>query len=250
MPITQTNDISVILNVYKRPYTLDKQIEVIKNQTVGIKSENIHVWYNTPEGDIEQFLPDDNKIKTYECNYNTKFFGRFTIPLLCKTPYIAMFDDDIIPGPEWLENCLKSINKCNGILGASGVITNGKTYIPNQKIGWNGVHSNSIEKVDLVGHGWFFKQEWAKYMWLEEPPSWDNGEDMFFSYMAQKNGIGTFVPPHPENNKKMWGNDPSKDNDWGFDNNAHSLTVSNHLTLRNNIVIELIKRGWKTLKNN
>jgi hypothetical protein len=241
--------ISVILNVYKRPYTLEAQIKAIKEQSIPIKSENIHVWYNNVEDGIEQFLPEDENIKTYECSYNTKFFGRFTIPLLCKTPYIAMFDDDVIPGKDWFKNCLDSIQTCNGILGGSGVIVHGKSYIPNHKVGWNGLHSNNIEKVDLVGHAWFFKQEWAKFMWMEEPVSWDNGEDMFFSYVAQKHGIDTFVPPHPENNIEMWGNNPNKDNKWGFDKNAHSLTAKNHIELRNQIVAKLIDKDWKTVRN-
>lgn len=238
--------ISVILNVYKRPYTLEAQIEAIKNQTIEVKSEDIHVWYNNVEG-LEQPLPKDKDIRTYQCNYNTKFFGRFTVPLLCRTPYICMLDDDIIPGPKWLENCLASIEECNGILGASGVITNGRTYIPNSKVGWNGTRSDKIIKVDLVGHAWFFKKEWTKFMWLEEPPSWDNGEDIFFSYMAQKNGVDTFVPPHPPNDNDLWGNLPHKDNNWGMDKNAHSLTQSNHLHLRNSIVSSLKNKGWKTV---
>ena len=64
--------ISVILNVYKRPDSLDKQIESLKNQSIPIKSENIHVWYNKPENNIEQLLPSDKDVKTYQCNYNTK----------------------------------------------------------------------------------------------------------------------------------------------------------------------------------
>lgn len=239
-------DISVILNVYKRPYTLEAQIEAIKNQTVGIPSENIHVWYN--DADVEQFLPEDENIKTYECNWNTKFFGRFMIPLLCQTPYIAMLDDDVIPGKRWFENCLTTIDEVNGILGSSGVVLHQKSYMPNHKVGWNGQHLNETSQVDLVGHGWFFKQEWAKYMWMEEPPSWDNGEDMFFSYMAQKNGIDTFVPPHPPNNKEMWGNVPGRDKNWGFDKNAHSLTHNNHLNLRGKIVSNLVDKGWQTVR--
>jgi len=240
--------ISVILNVYKRPYTLEAQINAIKNQTIQINSENIHVWYNTPDDDTNQPNPIDDKIKTYRANHNTKFFGRFTIPLLCKTKYIAMFDDDVIPGNKWLENCLTSIKNQDGIIGGSGVITNGKTYVPNNKVGWNGFHSNTNTIVDLVGHAWFFKQEYGKFMWLEEPPSWENGEDMFFSYIAQKNGIITYVPPHPENDIEMWSNNPNKDNNWGVDKNAHSLIVNNHLNLRNNIVKKLIENGWKTIR--
>lgn len=243
------SNVSVILNVYKRPYTLLKQIEAIREQTIPVEYSDIHIWINTPE-DIHLDLPElpSEDIKVYHANYNTKFFGRFTIPLMCRTEFICILDDDIIPGTKWLENCVKTMETGDYILGASGVITNGKTYIPNSKVGWNGKHSSSVEKVDLVGHAWFFRQEHAKLMWEEKPPSWDNGEDMFFSYVAQKHGIDTMVPPHPENNPEIWGNIPGRDKNWGFDKNAHSLSVSNHLSLRNDIVRELIRRGWKTIK--
>jgi hypothetical protein len=239
--------ISVILNVYKRPYTLETQIAAIKNQSIPIKSEDIHIWYNDVEG-LDQPSPIDKSIKTYRCSWNTKFFGRFTVPLMCRTPFIAMFDDDVVPGRDWLKNCMETIKTHNGILGSSGIVVHGKSYRPNTVVGWNGLHGRTPARVDLVGHGWFFRKEWAKFMWLEEPVSWDNGEDMFFSYMAQKNGITTFVPPHPEDNQEVWGNVPSLDNDWGLDRNAHSHASANHIPLRNKIVSTLIDKGWNTIK--
>jgi hypothetical protein len=243
------SDISVILNVYKRPYSLEKQIKAIKEQSVGIKSENIHIWYNTPETQIKHDLPEDKDIKTYQCNYNTKFFGRFTLPLLCKTKYIAMFDDDIIPGKDWLMNCLETIKINNSIIGGSGVLLHSNSYIPNTKVGWNGIKNEESIEVDLVGHAWFFNKEHAKFMWLEEPPSWDNGEDMFFSYVAQKHGIKTLVPPHPMDNKEKWSNVPDRDDNMGNDSASSWLHNSNHMTLRNQIVSTLIDKGWKTIKH-
>ena len=243
--------ISVILNVYKRPYTLEKQIEAIKNQTIKINSEDIHIWYNTAEG-VEKILPKDKNIKTYQCNYNTKFWGRFTLPLLCKTEYVAIFDDDIIPGKMWFENCINNVEKCDGILGGAGVITNGVTYKPHTKVGWNGMHNEKPTEVDLVGHAWFYKQKYGNFMWEETPPTWENGEDMFLSYIAQKHNIPTYVPPHPENNKELWSNvrqlSMTNGVDWGSDNNAHYLTVPNHLSVRDEIVKNLISKGWKTIK--
>lgn len=240
--------ISVILNVYKRPEMLEKQITAIKNQSIPIKSENIHVWYNSNETNIEQFLPKDEKIKIYECNWNTKFWGRFTIIPILQTEYVAMFDDDIIPPPQWFENCLNTIKNPEtcGILGGSGVIINKDgAYFPNVKYGWNGVHSKDTTEVDLVGHAWFFKQEWGKYLWYERPYSFDNGEDIMFSYQAQKYGnIKTFVPPHPEHRKDMWCTDPIIANTVGSDNNA-SWKKGNHLNLRTDICKHCIKNGWK-----
>lgn len=241
--------ISVILNVYRRPHTLEKQIEAIKNQSMEINSENIHVWFNNPDINIEQFKPVDDKIKTYQCNWNTKFWGRFTIPLLVQTEYVAMFDDDIIPQKDWFKNCLDTINNpaTNGILGGSGVIVKEKSYIPFDKIGWNGQHLNSTTRVDLVGHAWFFRQEWAKYLWYEKPYTWNNGEDIMFSYLAQKYGnVNTFVPAHPENNKNLWSCDFRIGLQYGNDENA-SWLKNTHYGERDKVVAYCIDNGWNSV---
>jgi len=241
--------ISVILNVYKRPHMLERQIEAIKNQSIPIKSENIHVWYNFA-CDIQP-LPNDKAIKTYNCNWNTKFWGRFTLPLLVTTEYVVMFDDDIIPQKDWLKNCLNTINKpeSNGILGGSGVIVKAKSYLPFDKLGWNGQHLDTTKRVDLVGHSWFFRQEWSKYLWYEKPSTWNNGEDIMFSYLAQKYGrINTFVPPHPESNKALWSCDFNIGVQVGNDENA-SWTKGTHYGERDAIVAYCINNGWKTVNN-
>lgn len=240
--------VSVVLNVYRRPDMLERQIEAIKNQSVEIKSEDIHVWYN--KSGIGQIYPKDEKIRTYICNWNTKFFGRFTIPLLIKTPFVAIFDDDMQPPKDWIQNCLDTIKKeeFNGILGGSGVLLNRKAYLPYNKVGWNGIHSIKAERVDLVGHAWFFRQEWIKYLWYEKPISWDNGEDIMFSFLAQKHGgINTFVPPHPDNAKNLWCTDPFVGNSVGSDKHA-SWRISNHLQVRNQIVAHCIDNGWETVR--
>ena len=239
--------VSVILNVYKRPHTLEQQIQAIKDQSIEVKSENIHVWYN--KSDVGQYLPKDKEIKTYTCNWNTKFFGRFTVPLLLKTPYVAMFDDDTIPQKDWLKNCLETIEnpETNGILGGSGVIIKGKSYLPFDKIGWNGEQLNKTKRVDLVGHAWFFRQEWAKYLWYEEPFTWDNGEDIMFSYLAQKyGGINTFVPPHPISNKNLWSSDFKVGMKFGNDENA-SWTKNAHYGVRDKVCFHCIDCGWDTV---
>ena len=228
---------------------LEQQIQAIKEQSVEIKPENIHVWYN--KSDVVQYFPENKEIRTYTCNWNTKFFGRFTVPLLLKTPFIAMFDDDTIPQKDWLKNCLETIEKpeTNGILGGSGVIIQQKSYNPFNKIGWNGEHSDIPKRVDLVGHAWFFRQEWTKYLWYEKPYSWNNGEDIMFSFLCQKyGGINTFVPPHPENNKDLWSSDYNIGVKVGSDANASWLQGS-HYGERNEICIHCINNGWKTVNN-
>jgi hypothetical protein len=243
------DNISVILNVYKRQYMLEEQIKAIKNQIVGINPENIHVWYN--KSDVPQYYPEDNRIKTYTCNWNTKFWGRFTVPLLITTPYVAMFDDDILPQPNWFKNCLDTIEtkETNGILGGSGVVLHKKAYRPSHKIGWNGKHLNHTERADLVGHAWFYRQEWIKYLWYEKPHTWNNGEDIMFSFLAQKyGGINTFVPPHPEDDTSLWSSDFNTGSKVGSDENA-SFKLGSHYNERDSICAYCIKNGWKTVNN-
>ncbi len=238
------NDITVILNVYNRSYTLEQQLDAIKAQTVMIPDENIWVFYN--KGTEKQSAPKNPNHLIMVCNKNTKYHGRFALAMLAKTKYIALFDDDVIPGTKWLENCLASIEKQNGIYGGIGVTFKSKNYHDNHKSGWFGVQENKTNRVDLVGHAWFFEKLTAKYMWYEEPYSWDNAEDIMFSYLAQKYGnINTFVPPSPNNDRDFWCNtDGGK-----IGNDAHASYLINptHNDVRNNATVYCIDNGWKTV---
>lgn len=242
-------DITVILNVYNRPYTLERQLVAIYKQSVSVFPEDIWIWYN--KGTAVQATPKDKRHKIFVCNHNTKFHGRFAAANLVQTKYVAMFDDDTIPGTNWLKNCVDSIEQCDGIMGGSGVVLLEKDrYDVNYKVGWNGHHINRIERVDLVGHAWFFRQEWAKYMWYEKPVSWDNGEDMMFSYLCQKYGnINTFVPPHDSDPIKIhtWSN--VSGDVYGNDENATYITKPNHYEIRSKVCSTCIDNGWKTVKN-
>lgn len=240
--------ITVILNVYKRPHTLEKQIEAIKAQTVPIPDENIWIWYN--KSDVTQPPPKNSKHRTFRCNQNTKFHGRFAAAMLAQTEYVAMFDDDVLPGKNWFKNCLNAYESgVDWLLGGSGVLlSNTVAYNPNTKIGWNGIHNEDYTKVDLVGHAWFWRSEWTKYMWYEKPFSWENGEDIMFSYLLQKySGIKTYVPPHPENDKSLWSCDPNFGFKHGNDAAASWLSNTVHNIERDLIVQDCVKNGWKLL---
>lgn len=233
--------ITVILNCYKRPQYLQEQIEAIKAQTIS--AEDIWIWSNKPENQNQQDLSHLG-VKTVVCNHNFKFHGRFALGLLAKTKYVAFFDDDTIPGNKWFENCINTINQgYNGILGATGVVLQGDYYTPNTKVGWNGRKNDQPQEVDLVGHAWFMEKNHLRYLWYEDPVSWDNGEDMQLSYQSQKyGGIKTYVPPHPPSDLSLWGS--TKGIKYGDDINA-SWRTSNHTPLRNSIVKQQIKQGWK-----
>lgn len=241
--LESSSDITVILCSYNRPHLLNEQIESIKSQSVPV--DDIWLWYN--QGSQPQIQVQG--IKVAYCNYNFKFFGRFAYAMLAKTKYIAFFDDDTIPGKNWLKNCLDHIETHEGILGTTGVQLTKKKYINHIKVGWNGTNGSneSIEEVDLIGHAWFLKKEWLKYLWYEDPVSWDNGEDIHLSYIVKKYAnISSYIVPHPKCDLSVWGS--TKGSDYGSDDQASWKKQPNkHINLRNKVVKNLIERGWNPL---
>lgn len=241
-------DITVILNCFKRPQYLKEQIESVQQQTK--KPKEIIIWVNDSQENRKlrfENLGDD--IKIVRSNHNWSFFGRFTIALLAKSKYIALYDDDTIPGRRWHENCLNTMKMHEGILGGVGIrIANDGKYNSLPKYGWPVSNEKTVE-VDLVGHAWFFKKEWTKYLWYEEPYTYDNGEDMHFSYTAQKYGnIKTYVPPHKKDLKET--HSSIKGVVYGGDSVAsHKNRVSIFYEQRDKCVEHNQKNGWKLYKD-
>ena len=86
---------------------------------------------------------------------------------------------------------------------------------------------------------------------MEPPFTWENGEDIQFSYCAQKYGnIKTYCPPHPKNDKEFFSS--TKGYELGTDSKATS-TARNHKIFypqRNACVKNAIKNGWKIRRTN
>jgi hypothetical protein len=208
------------------------------------------MWVNQHEDnkrvDKKQFDVD----RVFDNNHNWKFYGRFAAALLADTEYVAIFDDDTVPGDKWFENCLTTMESTPGILGSAGVTLEDKVYVNHQRSGWP-IQNEQTERVDLVGHAWFFKREWLAHLWREKPFTWDNGEDIQFSYLAQKyGGIQTYCPPHPPTDTSLHGS--TLGNELGIDSKATSnnneVEHQQFFTERDLCVQNAIKNGWKTVK--
>jgi len=245
---TKEGDITVILNCYRRPYNLQMQVEAIRKQSV--KPVQIWLWVNYHE-DNKDFDPTSLEVdRVFKNDYNWKFYGRFAAALLADTEYVAMYDDDTVPGQNWHKNCLETMETHEGILGSAGILLKGKQYVQHDRCGWP-TNNAEVTEVDLVGHSWFFKREWLRYLWQEKPVTWDNGEDIQFGFMAKiHGGIPTYCPPHPAGDKTMHGS--ILGNELGIDDKATSTNraVSHQafFSERDSCVQEGLKKGWKTVK--
>jgi hypothetical protein len=242
--------ITVVLNLFKRPHTLIEQLEAVQNQS--IIPENVIIWKNYAEGISLPEIPENLKrnLIIIESSKNFGVWGRFTCGLLVNSKYICVFDDDTIPGKDWFLNCVETMKTHRGLLGTIGVIFGrGNTYYAEVRYGWDN-SSNDIHQVDIVGHSWFFEQSWLKYLWECEPDyniMFTAGEDIGFSYILQKYGINTYVPPHPPNNKNLWGSDNYLARKYGEDSVA--VSAQNGINYMDIALKHYINLGFMTLNN-
>ena len=243
-------DVTVILSLYKRPYCLEKQLRAIHSQT--IRPTEIILIKNPADGVRMPDISDEllKNVTIVEINRNIGVWGRFAIGLMAKTTYVNIIDDDTIPGCKWLENCIDSMNTREGIYSTIGIKfpnPNYGFYLDN-RIGWDRPNSQ-IEQVDMGCHSWFFKREWLSFFW-EFIPDYNenlrNGEDMHLSFVGQKHGIPTLIPPHPPGQYDMFGSIPSSAWEYGGDANATALDDS--IAAKFNIFLQILRaKGFKLM---
>lgn len=200
--------VSAIINLYKRYDTCIEIYDSLINQSYP--PSYIYVWINGSIKPLQltalrERMPVARFVVSDE---NLGVWARFAFGLNMVTEYTVVFDDDTVPGSSWIENCMHCMAEREGLYGTVGLIYNQPlAYMNHTRVGWPAPNEDTTV-VDIVGHSWFFKTAWLRHYWYHT----DNidgipfcGEDMHFSYALQQIGIKTMVPPHPVNNKSLWG---------------------------------------------
>lgn len=207
-------NVTIVLTGFKRPHTLREQFEAIKSQSVG--ELPIILWVNLVDNNISFDKDVINSCNTIMANSDHGSWGRFVAALHAKTKYVCVIDDDTIPGKKWIENCLTTMSTHRGVLSTRGVLANAghdlkypapESYTP---VGWCNPNP-SVTRVDMGCHSWFIEKSWLRAFWAEMPDTipMRYGEDTHLSYVVQKHfGLNTYVPPHPINDRDMWGSMP------------------------------------------
>lgn len=245
--------ITIILNGYKRPHVLEAQYNAIQNQTCK-QIDDVMLWSNYDQMSFDKYPTNIiEKCTSSFCNKNLGVWARFAYALNSFSQYICMIDDDTIPGSKWLDNCVETMKSHRGVLGCRGVRMTGDDYrnYPGCQYETFGASNpnTQVERVDIMGHCWFFEREWLRAYWAEAPssPLPRGGEDMHMSYSVQKHfELNTYVPPHPPDDKEMWGStDP---NTYGEDMFATSRTSDGHMQAHS-YWNYIISQGYKLTKD-
>jgi FkbM family methyltransferase len=244
-------EVTVVISEYLRPELLLRQIECFQKQT--LKPKEIIVWQTQVEGQEEAYKLEHSYSNVYivKTNHDFKLPARFVIPLLAKTPYVCLVDDDVFPGPKWLEECNRIFMKDNVVVSPYGIKYKKETQhdMNSDQYGDNGKHNELPVKVDIGGHGWFCPTRFFLCFGMESCLDERRGDDIHFAYCLKKYlNIDIMVSPYPENNKDIWGN---LDSEAGMGvKSLHARKFEDEKIWKN-----LDRKGWESselqyLKNN
>jgi hypothetical protein len=247
--------VTVILNGYRRNHSLREQVEAISRQSYGITS--LMYWQNTLNGqnyDLSPLVETKSDIAISSRNYGV--WARFAYALNARTDYVCVIDDDTIPGDRWIENCICTHKTNPGLLGTIGLVFKQGEYSPLKRYGWQTwdrekgfvEQEKQVQRVDIVGHNWFFHRDLLSVFWRELPEIHESflvGEDIHFSHMIQKyTNLGTWVPPHPSEDKSLWGSVNGMK--YGADANA---TANFAVPLMNEFLQKAIGKGFNLMES-
>ena len=190
--VVESADLTLLLTVYRRG-TLTKQLKSIMRQSLMPKHIVIFQNGNFRKIHVAKLLKD-NRIEMVRNSRNTMFFGRFAYLINAETEWVAVLDDDIIPGTRFVENYMRQAEELGGILGANGRIAfsnpdRDQLYQPPDV-------GNRLTPmlVDFVGHAWFLRRDLLFDMFSIKPITLRTGEDMHLCFSAKLNsGIPSYV---------------------------------------------------------
>ncbi|MDR3637362.1 MAG: glycosyltransferase [Isosphaeraceae bacterium] len=235
-------DVTVILTAYRRPELLQDQVRAVRAQTEPPRE--IWVWANEPTPSMLGALERAGLDRVVTSSRNDYVHARFALALTAPTEFVALFDDDTMPGRGWLANCRETFRETPGILGSAGVRIHGGDYQRRSVHGWHDPSNEAVE-VDLVGHAWFLKTEWVHYLFTGPAGTGTNGEDIELSARAWRlGGIRTYCPPHPPDDRTRWG---SLDGAVLGDDPVALSRRPSHLEERDRIVRAELAAGWQPL---
>ena len=123
-PARADGTVTAILNHYNRR-TLCRQLDALRAQTVRLA----HLWvcaFASPlAASIEAaaLAYNDTRIAVFRSEVNFKYFGRFQLALSAPTDHVLVIDDDMLPGPRFVETLLHVASVTRGgnaLLGSIG----------------------------------------------------------------------------------------------------------------------------------
>lgn len=236
------NKVTTVLSAVNRLHYLPSQIESIQAQTTP--SDILLIWRNQKVYDLE--FPCI--IYRNESKHFNSLYGRFYNSLHVKTPYIFIVDDDILPGKEYIERCIKFSKSKNDkvVISTFGITVNPNNITYSDIVRYNTkLFLDKPIQVDMGGQGWFMKTELLYHFLDQAIIEQSNGEDLHFSYCLSNKSIPIIVLNKDRKNKDTW-QDLTLGKRGGDDFGIHKVD-KNHWQVRDRLLKAYAKKGWKFL---
>jgi hypothetical protein len=125
--------------------------------------------------------------------------------MLLTTEFVAVCDDDVVPGPRWLEIAVHAADTHNAIIGNSGRSILVDSFLRDPTVAYQTGRDSQMRKgsptlveVDFVGHWWITRTSVIRAMWRIDPATLWTAEDIHLSASALiYNGVHTYVLDYP-----------------------------------------------------
>lgn len=243
---------SAIITLWKRRSYLEEQLAAIRGQSM-IPREIIIILNekHMSESDVRDIAGPNVKIICSDIN---SLYSRWALAYIAEGDYVAVFDDDVIPGEYWIDNAIRACRCYNALVGSQGRIFNRKGKHEFFKIVTPDVDAKdeniiSCSETDIfcdwVCNSYLFKREWVGNILgqVRYRDSYKTFDDIQLSVSLFINGgIRCITPMQPVYEKRLHG---SLRREYGSD--AYAIWKTNsekHFSERKSYIESLIQNGY------
>jgi len=195
---------------FKRGY-LEQQLVRVLRQTLVPAA--VYVWHNGEHQDIRAAVeayrsgllarthnitpsPDTPPpLRVVHSSFNLRYHGRFTLPLLFGTEFTSIWDDDILPEPRFLSQCVStSVAHGGALVGAAGRLIRSMD-LPFTHVSALGDDSDVPQPlvVDYATLAYTFPTDHIRLLWAEPQLTFTTGEDISFAAALKRHGVRSVV---------------------------------------------------------
>ena len=186
---TQVVDVTVVLySSGQAPQFLAAQVEALRRQTVHARDVWVHV--DGPQGHDERTL---TRLRATRTPVTLGSYFRLALARNVPSQYVALLDEDTIPGPTWLERSLAALEENDdpenpSPFGAAVIACAGSQLVnddPAQAriVGPEYPHGDDVA-VDYGRQGWVFRTDFARVADSIPPAGWGSLSFSFAVGMA------------------------------------------------------------------
>lgn len=229
------NDWVAVITLWKRVEYLEEQLDAVFGQSVP--PEKVILIQNEYHFDIPNDIRSRDRVEVIQSGLNS-LYTRWIVGYLADAKFVCVFDDDVIPGSNWIQSCIRASEKHNALVGPSG-----RRAKPSETPAWESVEtvgSNDDAICDWVCNSYFFQTAWIKY--IVEARRYRGSHKTFddiqlATTLKALGNINCVVPAQPGSDERLNGHLKRK---YGHDEHAlWKRSASEHTNQRSELVRQL-----------